>query len=115
MNKRFRVTVVAFLQLFALALAQDRSTNSAALNIANTSIYITHVTVIDTKSGKEDRDRTVIISGNRILDIKDASEGTVGRKGSGCHGQVFDSGTVGHARSHSRVNQGFYAQPRGRE
>ena len=74
MNKRFRVTVVAFLQLFALALAQDRSTNSAALNIANTSIYITHVTVIDTKSGKEDRDRTVIISGNRILDIQDSKQ-----------------------------------------
>jgi hypothetical protein len=74
MSKRFRVTVLAFLQLFALALAQDRSTHSAAPNIASTSIYITHVTVIDTKSGKEERNRTVIISGNRILDIQDSKQ-----------------------------------------
>jgi imidazolonepropionase-like amidohydrolase len=74
MNKRFRVTVLAFLQLFALALTQDRSTNSAAPNIASTSIYITHVTVIDTKSGKEERNRSVIISGNRILDIQDSKQ-----------------------------------------
>ena len=31
--------------------------------------------MIDTKSGKEDRDRTVIISGNRILDIRDDEHG----------------------------------------
>lgn len=74
MNKRFGVTVLAFLQLFAVALTQDRSTNSAAPNIASTSIYITHVTVIDTQSGREDRDRTVIIAGNRILDIQDAKQ-----------------------------------------
>jgi imidazolonepropionase-like amidohydrolase len=56
-------------------MAQDRSTTSAAPNTAG--IYITHVTVIDTQSGKEDRDRTVVISGNRILEIKDAAQAKV--------------------------------------
>ena len=54
--------------------AQDRPILPAAPNVVSTLIYITHVTVIDTKSGKEDRDRTIIISSNRISDIKDAAE-----------------------------------------
>jgi imidazolonepropionase-like amidohydrolase len=61
-----------FGQLCALVMAQDRSTIFVAPNSTSRPIYITHVTVIDTKSGKEDRDRTVIISGNRILDVKGA-------------------------------------------
>lgn len=55
--------------------AQDRSIASTAPKVVSTPIYITHVTVIDIESGKEDRDRTVIISGNRILDVKDAKQG----------------------------------------
>lgn len=37
-------------------------------------IYITHVTVIDTETGKELQDRTVIISGDRIAEVKDSRE-----------------------------------------
>jgi hypothetical protein len=64
--------VLAFVQLCRLLVAEFRSTSSTP-NIASAPIYITHVTVIDTQSGKEARERTVIISGNRILDIKDAA------------------------------------------
>ena len=65
--------------ILSLALApwlsrQDRPIRAAAPNVVSSPIYITHVTVIDTRSGEEDRDRAVIISGNRILDIKDAKQ-----------------------------------------
>jgi hypothetical protein len=65
--------------ILSLALApwlsrRDRPIRAAAPNLVSSPIYITHVTVIDTRSGEEDRDRTVIISGNRILDIKDAKQ-----------------------------------------
>jgi Amidohydrolase family len=53
--------------------AQDRPILPTAPNVVSTLIYITHAIVIDTKSGREDRDRTVIIAGSRILDIKDAA------------------------------------------
>jgi imidazolonepropionase-like amidohydrolase len=65
--------------MLSLALApwlsrQDRPIRAAGPNVVSSPIYITHVTVIDTRSGEENRDRTVIISGNRILDIKDAKQ-----------------------------------------
>jgi len=56
--------------LCSLATAQDRSTVAASLNAANNSIYIIHVTVIDTESGQEAQDCTVIISGERISEVK---------------------------------------------
>lgn len=61
--------------ILSLALApwlsrQDRPIRAAAPNVVSSPIYITHVTVNDTRSGEEDRDRTVIISGNRIQDIE---------------------------------------------
>jgi hypothetical protein len=52
--------------------SQDRPIRAAAPNVVSSPIYIRHVTVIDRRSGEERRDRTVIISGNQILDIKDA-------------------------------------------
>jgi hypothetical protein len=66
--------LLAFGQLCALVMALDRSSTSAAPNSTSRPVYITHVTVIDTKSGKENRDRTVIISGNRILDVEGAAQ-----------------------------------------
>ena len=54
--------------------AQGRPIPPTGPNVVSSLIYITHVTVIDVRSGKEDRDRTVIISGNRISDIKDAAQ-----------------------------------------
>jgi imidazolonepropionase-like amidohydrolase len=52
-----------------LFLAPSPLTSS---NAASSPIYITHVTVIDTQSGGENRNRTVVISGNRISDVKDS-------------------------------------------
>jgi hypothetical protein len=72
MRAKLLLMLLAFGLLCSLATAQDRLTAATALNVASNSIYITDVTVIDTETGKEDRDSTVIISGNRILDIKDA-------------------------------------------
>jgi imidazolonepropionase-like amidohydrolase len=54
--------------------AQDRPILSNAPSVVSTPIYITHVTVIDTKSGKEDRDRTVILSGDRISNVRDSKD-----------------------------------------
>jgi hypothetical protein len=53
--------------LCATALAQNSSTT------AHTAIYITHTTVIDTQTGKESRDQTVVISGDRISHVGDSS------------------------------------------
>jgi Amidohydrolase family len=39
--------------------------------------YITHVTVIDTEAGKEDQDRTVVISGERIAGIEQSKNANV--------------------------------------
>ena len=37
-------------------------------------IYITHVTVIDMETGKEFRDRTVHVSGDRISEVKESKD-----------------------------------------
>ena len=42
----------------------------------DTTIYITHVTVIDTETGKEATDRTVIVAGSKISDVRDAGHTT---------------------------------------
>lgn len=42
----------------------------------DTTIYITHVTVIDTETGKEATDRTVIVAGNKISDVRDSATTT---------------------------------------
>lgn len=61
----YRLFLLAALYASA-AFAQERPTNAP--------IYITHVTVIDTETGKELRDRTVIISGNRISEVRDSNK-----------------------------------------
>jgi amidohydrolase family protein len=53
--------------LCVTAVAQNSSTT------AQTAIYITHATVIDTQTGKESRDQTVVISGDRISQVGDSS------------------------------------------
>ena len=72
MNNKLLVSALASVLVCPLVMAQDRVSTSASPNTTSSPIYITHVAVIDTQSGKEDRDRTVIISGNRILDVKDS-------------------------------------------
>jgi hypothetical protein len=53
----------------SIASAQDLST-AAARSVSGNPIYIEHVTVIDTESGKEAQDQTVIISGTRISELR---------------------------------------------
>ena len=53
-------------------LAQDKSENAAPTNSVAGATYITHVTVIDTITGKELRDETVLISGDRISAVEDS-------------------------------------------
>jgi len=53
----------------ALAVSQNPSTGTPATP-QGSPIYITHVTVIDTATGKESRDRTVVLSGDRIAEEK---------------------------------------------
>jgi imidazolonepropionase-like amidohydrolase len=59
--------------LFVTAVAQ----NSGLTSSAQVPTYITHVTVIDTKTGNEAQDRTVVISGDRILEVTDSKRLTV--------------------------------------
>jgi hypothetical protein len=77
MRAKLLLTLLVFGLRCSVATAPENLTAATALNAPSNSIYITHVTVIDTETGKEDRDRTVIISGNRILEIKDAAHAKV--------------------------------------
>ena len=61
--------ITAALLCFALG-TQPQSSDSAAQVTGSVSIYIAHVTVIDTENGKESPDQTVVISGNRISEVK---------------------------------------------
>ncbi len=63
---RFRLLFM--LMTFASAAFAQGSTGVTA-KVPISSIYITHVTVIDTLTGKELPDRTVIISGDRISEV----------------------------------------------
>lgn len=65
--------VAAVLLCFALTI-QAQSSDSASGEKGTGSIYITHVTVIDTETGKESRDQTAVISGDRISEVKDSKE-----------------------------------------
>jgi hypothetical protein len=56
--------------LCVTVVAQNRSLTSAA----QVPTYITHVTVIDTKTGNEAQDRTVVISGDRISEVRDSKD-----------------------------------------
>jgi hypothetical protein len=60
---------VAVVVCISTALAPKRITSATSENTASSPIYITHVTVIDMETGKEVQDRTVVISGDRILEI----------------------------------------------
>jgi imidazolonepropionase-like amidohydrolase/ketosteroid isomerase-like protein len=64
MKKIWRLLPIA---LCVTAVAQNSSTT------AHTAIYITRATVIDTQTGKESRDQTVVISGDRISHLGDSS------------------------------------------
>ena len=67
-----KTNLTALLALLALlciahgALAGQRANSNSSMS---GQIYVTHVTIVDTVGGKEDRDQTVIISGNRISQV----------------------------------------------
>jgi amidohydrolase family protein len=71
MRAQLSILLVAFAQLWAVATAQEQQLPSSRRAVGST-IYITHVTVIDTETGKEAQDRTVVISGERISDVGDS-------------------------------------------
>ena len=73
MRAPLRVVPIAVgLLCFAFA-TQTLWSHSAMPTEGSGSIYITHVTLIDTQSGRESRDQTVVISGGRISEVKDSN------------------------------------------
>ncbi len=70
MRAALSILLIAFGQLCQVAAAQERPTPATPPNTAGRPIYITHVTVIDTETGREAQDRRVIISGDRISEVK---------------------------------------------
>jgi imidazolonepropionase-like amidohydrolase len=54
---------------FALT-TQAQSSDSAPTDKGAGSIYVTHVTVINTETGRESLDQTVVVSGDRISEVK---------------------------------------------
>ena len=65
MKKTLSLLLIAF--CFSAA-AQNNSTG------APPQIHITHITVIDTDTGKESRDQTVVISGDKISDVANSEK-----------------------------------------
>ena len=68
------ILLVAGCGSVALALPQVVPANSSG---AESPIAIIHVTVIDTETGGEDHDRTVVISDGRILSVRDSKTSRV--------------------------------------
>jgi imidazolonepropionase-like amidohydrolase len=66
------LTLVAFGQLCAVAMAQEKPATVISPSSASSATYITHVTVIDTENGKQIQDRTVIVLGDRISEVRDS-------------------------------------------
>jgi Amidohydrolase family len=63
--------------LCSLTTGQRRSPTTNPQQSASRPIYITHVTVIDTETGREAQDRTVVISGERIAGIEESKNANV--------------------------------------
>ena len=73
---RMRTSLSVFLVTLGLLCtvlsAQQPSSNSVSRGTANEAAYIAHVTVINTETGNEETDRTVVISGDRISEVGDS-------------------------------------------
>lgn len=68
----FVLAIAASLLWLALT-AQTQSSDAASGDKGPASIYITHVTVVDTATGKELPNQTVFISGDLIAEVRDSS------------------------------------------
>jgi imidazolonepropionase-like amidohydrolase len=67
MRAQLHLVVVAF---GMVALAQKQPAAVIEPSSVGSTVYITHVTVIDTETGKEARNRAVKIEGDRISEVK---------------------------------------------
>ncbi len=74
MRAKLCLSLVTFVQLFAVSMAQEKPAAAISPGSASTATYITDVTVIDPENSKEIQDRTVIICDDRISEVRD-SEG----------------------------------------
>lgn len=72
MRAKLCLSLVAFGQLCMVAMAQEQLPTVISPSSGGSAMYITHVTVIDTETGNEIQDRTVIISGDRISEVSDS-------------------------------------------
>lgn len=68
------ILLVALAQIGAVAMAQDKRAIVISPAGVGPTTCITHVTVIDMETGDEAQDRTVIISGDRIAEVKNSHE-----------------------------------------
>ncbi len=75
MRAKLCLSLFASAHLCAIAVAQEQPAAVTSPSSVGSETYITHVTVIDTITGKEVQDRTVIVSGDRISEVRD-SKGT---------------------------------------
>ena len=71
-HESFAFSVSCHRRVTLLPCRQPLSSDSASRDTRVGSVYITHVTVIDTETGKEEPDRTVVISGDRISEVGDS-------------------------------------------
>ena len=60
MRAKLFLSLFAFAHLCAVAMAQQQPAVVIPQRIVRSATYITHVTVIDTETGKQIQDRTVI-------------------------------------------------------
>jgi hypothetical protein len=72
MRAKVCLSLVAFVQMCAVSMAQEKLATVISPSGASSATCITHVTVIDTENGKKLQDRTVIISGDRISEVRDS-------------------------------------------
>ena len=72
MRAKVCLLLFAIAHLCAVALAQEKPATVISPSSVGSAMYITHVTVIDTETGNETQDRTVIISGDRISEVGDS-------------------------------------------
>ncbi len=70
MRTRLSLLLVVIGQLCTVAIARKQPAVVTSPSSVTRAIYIIHVTVIDTETGKEAQDRTVVISGDRISEVK---------------------------------------------
>jgi cytosine/adenosine deaminase-related metal-dependent hydrolase/ketosteroid isomerase-like protein len=63
--------------LLPIVLCVTGAAQNGPKSSAHTPIYITHVVVIDTETGREAQDQTVVISGEKILDVLKSSNASV--------------------------------------